>query len=85
MSELHNFVEKKVSGTLTGFDSNVNLILVNTVERVFSEDSPVEFVDVGLYLVRGDEVAIIGLVDDELDHSIDWSTMRSCPLQQVRH
>lgn len=43
-------------GTLKGFDQSTNLILSGCVERVFSEDTGVELVQLGLYLIRGDSM-----------------------------
>lgn len=39
----------------------------------------------GLYLIRGDNVAVVGLVDDELDDSIDWSEVRGAVVGGVKH
>lgn len=43
-------------GSLKGFDQSTNVILSSCVERVFTEDSGVEFVQLGLYLIRGDNM-----------------------------
>ena len=49
-----------ITGTLAGYDQLQNLILSRSSERVYSVDSPVEVVELGLFVVRGDNVAIIG-------------------------
>jgi small nuclear ribonucleoprotein (snRNP)-like protein len=43
-------------GKLKGFDQNVNVILVESQERVFSTTEGVEIVPLGLYIVRGDNM-----------------------------
>lgn len=45
-----------VQGTLRGFDQATNLILAGCQERVFSIKSGVEVLNLGLYLIRGDNV-----------------------------
>lgn len=56
-----------------------NLVLSDTIERIIrpaDDDEPSSETDHGLYLIRGENVAIAGLVDEELDKSIDWSKVR---------
>lgn len=42
-------------------------------------------VDHGLYLIRGDNVVVVGLVDEELDDSIDWEKVRGAVIGGVKH
>ena len=49
-----------LQGELKGFDQTTNIILSGSVERVFSLDEPVEEVQLGLYLVRGDNMSVPG-------------------------
>eukprot|EP00934_Nitzschia_sp_Nitz4_P004105 Nitzschia sp. Nitz4//scaffold397_size11424//7297//7670//NITZ4_009042-RA/size11424-snap-gene-0.12-mRNA-1//-1//CDS//3329550287//4095//frame0 len=49
-----------ITGDLVGNDQVQNLILNNAQERVYSEDAPVENVDLGLYVIRGDNVCMVG-------------------------
>lgn len=74
-----------LQGTLKGFDQTVNIILEGSHERVFSEDSGVEQVVLGLYVVRGDNIAVIGEVDEDKDASIDLSEVRANPLKALMH
>jgi U6 snRNA-associated Sm-like protein LSm8 len=39
----------------------------------------------GLYLIRGDNVAVVGLVDEELDDSINWLEVRGAVIGGVKH
>jgi U6 snRNA-associated Sm-like protein LSm8 len=47
--------------------------------------SGVEQVPLGLYFVRGDNVAIVGEVDEDLDANTDLSALRAQPLRPIRH
>lgn len=73
-----------IVGTLKGFDQTVNLILDDSHERVYSSTG-VEQVTLGLYIVRGDNVALIGEVDEEVDKKIDFSEIRVDPVGSVVH
>ncbi|GMH79758.1 hypothetical protein TL16_g08263 [Triparma laevis f. inornata] len=69
-SSLEELVGKKVSvvcgdgrnliGILKGYDQVQNLVLSETHERSYSMEAPVELIDLGLYIVRGDNLALIG-------------------------
>ena len=51
-------------GQLVGHDQVQNLILNQAQERVYSDDSQVELVDLGLYVIRGDNVCMVGDFDE---------------------
>ncbi|KAJ2880501.1 hypothetical protein H4R27_004688, partial [Coemansia aciculifera] len=84
MSQLQPYVDCKVSvvmndgrlvvGILRGLDQTTNIIMQSCQERIFSEDEAVEVVDLGLYMIRGDNIAIIGLVDEVVDAALDLDT-----------
>lgn len=68
-------------GTLFSCDGSMNLVLQDAIERIIRprEDGvPSEEVPLGLYIVRGDSVAVVGRLDEELDGRINWgeSTLR---------
>lgn len=66
-------------GVLESFDQQTNLILSSTVERIIRPPDDEEdnaTAEHGLYLVRGDNVVLVGEVDEELDASIDWMKVR---------
>ena len=48
-----------VVGILKGLDQVVNVVLANTEERVFTSEG-IDKQQLGLYLIRGDNVAIVG-------------------------
>lgn len=65
--ELDSFLNKTVSvitgdgrnfiGLMKGFDQTINIILENSIERVYrGEEQGVEQIQLGLYVVRGDNV-----------------------------
>ncbi|CBZ53686.1 U6 snRNA-associated protein LSm8-like protein,related [Neospora caninum Liverpool] len=68
-------------GTLKGFDQSTNLILDKCEERIYSLDAAVEQIALGLYLIRGDNIAVVGEVDVEVDESIQLSSVRAAPLK----
>merc|ERR1712165_192878 len=72
-------------GTLKGFDQVINLILEDTHERVFSVNAGVEQVVLGLHIVRGDNIAIIGEIDEEEDKRWDLSSVRAEPVASIVH
>jgi len=73
------------SGTLKGFDQLINLILDDTHERIFSTSSGMEQIALGLKIIRGDNVSVIGLVDEAIEQSVDFSKVRGEPLNPVVH
>ncbi|KAI7851070.1 hypothetical protein BDC45DRAFT_517067 [Circinella umbellata] len=89
MSLLQSFVEHSVLvvtldgrvlvGLLKGTDQTANVILSNCEERVFSADGT-EIVPLGLYLVRGDSIVTVGLLDEEKEQEIDWTEIKAEPL-----
>ncbi|XP_077540671.1 U6 snRNA-associated Sm-like protein LSm8 [Haemaphysalis longicornis] len=76
---------RHIVGTLKGFDQTINLILDESHERVYSSDHGVEQVPLGLYIVRGDNVVVVGQVDEELDMHLDLANTRAEPLNAVVH
>ncbi|XP_075228748.1 U6 snRNA-associated Sm-like protein LSm8 [Lycorma delicatula] len=72
-------------GTLKGFDQTINLILDDSHERVYSMSQGVEQVVLGLHIIRGDNVAIIGEMDESIDSRLDLSSLRAEPLNAVQH
>ncbi|KAJ9607750.1 snRNP Sm protein [Cladophialophora chaetospira] len=95
---LNTYIDKKVLvitvdgrtlvGTLLSFDQVTNIVLNDTVERIIrpaDDPEPSSQVSHGLYLVRGDNITIVGLVDEELDNSIDWEKVRGEVVGSTKH
>lgn len=76
---------RMIVGTLKGFDQTINLILDESHERVFSSTQGVEQVVLGLYIIRGDNIAVVGEIDDETDSSLDLANIKAEPLNPVVH
>ena len=76
---------KTLIGTLKGFDQFINIILEDAIERVYSPDEGVEEVPLGLYLIRGDNITLVGEIDNEIDSSIDLNTTLAYPIGPVIH
>lgn len=45
-----------LQGVLKGYDQCINVVLDDSFERVYSTKEPVEAVELGLYIVRGDNM-----------------------------
>ena len=79
---------RSLTGMLLSCDQTTNLILQDTTERVIRpQDDPEdsEEVDHGLYIIRGENVAVCGLVNEEFDASIDWKKVRGNVIGGVKH
>ena len=42
-------------------------------------------VTLGLYIIRGDNIAIVGEVDEQIDGATDWSKKKAEPLKHIVH
>ena len=60
---------KKLIGVLRCYDQFVNMTLEKTVERIVVEDKYGDL-DVGLYIVRGENVVLMGEVDETRELSL---------------
>jgi len=76
---------RTIVGELKGFDQTTNIILSGAVERVYSLEEGVEEVPMGLYIVRGDNVTLVGELDIEKEKEIDLSDIRAEPVSEVVH
>lgn len=79
-SDGRNFV-----GTLKGFDQTINVILDESHERVFSTTAGIEQVVLGLHIIRGDNIAVIGQIDESIDSQLVFEMIRGEPLGHVVH
>ncbi|ORY79887.1 hypothetical protein BCR37DRAFT_349310 [Protomyces lactucae-debilis] len=75
---------RTLTGLLCGFDQTTNLIISDTEERIFSPEETVQVEPLGLYLLRGENVAIIGEVDPALEQSIDWEKVKGNPIKETK-
>jgi len=72
-------------GILKGFDQTINLILMDCQERVFYPDAAPELHQLGLYLLRGENIATVGQVDTDKESEIDLDSLRGEQLKPVVH
>ena len=63
MSNYYSFLVlfDHIQGVLAGFDQRSDIVLSNSIERVYSMDEGVEEVPLGLYLVKGDQMYALSL------------------------
>lgn len=79
---------RTLTGTLVTCDQVTNMVLKDTTERVIRPvDDPEPSLETphGLYMIRGDNVVICGLVDEEMDGSIDWTKVRGEVIGSTKH
>lgn len=41
--------------------------------------------ELGLYVIRGDNIAVIGELDPELDKQIQWDDVKAEPFSPLKH
>jgi U6 snRNA-associated Sm-like protein LSm8 len=44
-----------------------------------------EQINLGLKIIRGDNVAVIGLIDEAIEQEIDYSKLKGEPIKEVVH
>lgn len=59
------------------------MILDESHERVYSSTQGVEQVVLGLHIIRGDNVVIVGEMDEAMDARLDLASIRAEPLSHV--
>ncbi|KNC75126.1 hypothetical protein SARC_12342 [Sphaeroforma arctica JP610] len=72
-------------GQLKGYDQNINIVLRNCHERVYHPSEPFQKVEMGSYIVRGDNLAVIGELEEELDNAQDFDNLHGETLKPVVH
>ncbi|KAF3339781.1 N-alpha-acetyltransferase 38, NatC auxiliary subunit [Carex littledalei] len=76
---------RNIVGVLKGFDQATNIILDESHERVYSTKEGVQQLVLGLYIIRGDNISVVGELDEDLDANLDLSKVRAHPLKPVIH
>ncbi|ETW04283.1 hypothetical protein H310_04604 [Aphanomyces invadans] len=76
---------RNIIGVLKGYDQCINVILDNSFERVYSMTDDVQIENLGLFIVRGDNIAIIGEVPDNVKEQSQSDTLRAPPMKPVTH
>lgn len=70
-------------GTLRSFDQKTNIILSECQERVYIPNKEVIVDALGIYFIRGDNVAIIAEIDANLEAGIDYSKIKAPPIKPM--
>ena len=74
---------KNYRGVLKAYDQLTNVVLNDTEELVFSSDAPCESIALGLFIIKGDNLAVIGEIDDsEPEHLHE---LRGIQLKPIQH
>jgi U6 snRNA-associated Sm-like protein LSm8 len=55
------------------------------VIRTPDEGEPSVEVPLGLYIIRGENVCLVGLVDEALDASINWAEVKGAVIGTTKH
>uniref|UniRef100_K3WNE4 U6 snRNA-associated Sm-like protein LSm8 n=1 Tax=Globisporangium ultimum (strain ATCC 200006 / CBS 805.95 / DAOM BR144) TaxID=431595 RepID=K3WNE4_GLOUD len=76
---------RNIIGVLKGYDQCINVVLDDSFERVFSTKEPVEAVELGLYIVRGDNICVIGEVPENIREQVIDDQTRATPLKPLVH
>ena len=76
---------RNIVGTLKGLDQQTNVILQDCHERMYSQTSGVEQEVLGLYIIRGGNVGIIGIVDEAIDEKLDLKELRGDNCRPITH
>ncbi|KAI0087364.1 hypothetical protein BDY19DRAFT_893323 [Irpex rosettiformis] len=76
---------RAIVGIMAGYDQKSNVVLSDSKERVYSMDEGVEEIPLGLYLVKGDQIVLIGELDENADQAVDLSSIRAEPLPPIRY
>ncbi len=61
------------------------MIMEDCRERQFCVDAAMLEIPLGLYVIRGDNIAVIGEMDENLDSQTDWTEIRASALRAVTH
>lgn len=76
---------RNIVGTLKGLDQQTNIILSDCHERHYSQSSGVEQEVLGLYIIRGGNVGIIGIVDEAVDDQLNLKELRGENCKPITH
>ncbi|CAL1695920.1 unnamed protein product [Somion occarium] len=78
---------RKLQGVLRSYDQFANLVLEDTVERIYHQDVFAELKR-GLFLIRGENVVLLGEIDlDQEDdvplRQVDWAVLEPYHRQEI--
>ena len=73
-----------ICGRLKGCDRATNVILSDAHERIYSKSKGVVKNELGLYIIRGDNVSVVGRIDKELENQIDYNTLNGEKIKPIK-
>ena len=76
---------RHVIGTLRGVDTVTNILLTDCKERVYSADEAVQEVELGLYILRGDNCALVGQINPSKEEKLDLNQVRAPRMKPIVH
>ena len=76
---------RNIVGRLKGFDQTTNVILDECLERVFSSAAGVDQVQLGLYIVRGDNMCVLSPFCTTLSFQPCTSPLHTIPRRLIPH
>lgn len=69
---------------MSGFDQTTNIILSSAEERVFKSGEMVEIEPLGLYLLRGENIAMVGEVEKDIEDKINWEQVTGDVIKETK-
>ena len=63
----------------------MNVVLDKSVERIYSETQGMMTSELGLHVIRGDNIALVAEIDEEKDSMLDHSKLRARSFKSVVH
>lgn len=75
---------RTLTGLLRGVDQTTNVILSDAEERIFVRGENVQIEPLGLYLLRGENIAIVGEVDKEIEDKINWENVTGDAIKETK-
>ncbi|KAG7865853.1 hypothetical protein KL918_004332 [Ogataea parapolymorpha] len=72
-------------GVLEGFDQSSNIVLSKSFERIFSPTEPTKDLELGSYLIRGEQIVIVGMLDDEEESQTDYDKIHGFQLKDTKN
>ena len=68
---------------MKSFDQMMNIVVDECTERIYSEDQEIIEHKLGLFLIRGENICMIGEIDPELEQTIDYANVKAAPFNPI--
>lgn len=72
------------SGVLRSFDQSMNMFISECLEKVYSSHEGVNFLKLGLFMIRGDNVSLVSEVDELMEKQLDYSKIMARPIKEMK-